>query len=63
MKSLDDIGFNAKNLKTADLKVLKVIQGETNKVYYKYSHKEAEISRKLINIQNVKVKKAFKCRP
>lgn len=36
----EDIGFNARNLKTAEIKVLKVVQGEPTKVFYKRSYKD-----------------------
>ncbi|CAH1107936.1 unnamed protein product [Psylliodes chrysocephalus] len=51
MKNLaEDIGFNTKNLKTSEIKIFKVIQGESTKVFYK-------------NFQTISIKKAYKCRP
>lgn len=69
MKNLaEEIGFNAKNLKTSEIKVFRVVQGEPTKVFYKLSYKEddfreVEITRKRNSLQNISIKKAYKCRP
>lgn len=69
MKSLSEtIGFNSKNFKTSEIKVLKVVQGEFKKVYYKYSFKEidfkeAEITRKQLAVQIISLKNAYRTKP
>ncbi|CAK1589667.1 unnamed protein product [Parnassius mnemosyne] len=69
MKCLaDDIGFNAKNLKTAEIKVLKMIQGEPTKVFIKHSYKdsdfqEIQITRKQLKAQDIQIKPAYRCKP
>lgn len=69
MKTLaEEIGFSAKNLKTSEIKVFKVIQEEPTRVLYKHSYKddgfkELDITRKKNTLQNISLKKAYKSRP